>query len=298
MSGGQALFVSILVVMAVSGLFLMAWGMFGPWVTKTRRPQTSHTRSSSVGALEFLKRYVLAQVIAVLVFLLTDWPVAALFGFIGGFGWISIRQESKRKARELAQITALATWVEGLKDTMAASAGITEALTISARIAPGEIETEVNDLVARMRTQTTSSALQQFAAEVANPAADMIVAALTLALTKQAGSLQGVLGAISQNARDIATMLQQVEAGRTEVRTQSKLAVGVIGSVMTGMILLRREALSPFDSFGGQIVLFVILALFSFSGYLMYRLGKSTPPQRVFSRVASQTYRFDEEQAA
>ncbi len=298
MSGGQALFAAVLAVMLVAGLFFTVWGLFGPWVAKTTRRSSSPTPSSSVGIVEFFKRYVLAQVLAVIVFLLTAWPVASLFGFIGGFAWLSVRKESRRKRRELAQITALATWVEGLKDTMAASAGITEALTISARIAPREIETEVNELVARMRTQTTSTALQQFAAAVANPAADMIVAALTLALTKQAGSLQGVLGAISQNARDIATMLQQVEAGRTEVRTQSKLAVGVIGSVMTGMILLRREALSPFDSFGGQIVLFVILALFSFSGYLMYRLGKSAPPQRVFSRVASQVYEFDEEQNA
>jgi len=130
---------------------------------------------------------------------------------------------------------------------------------------------------------------------VANPAADMIVASLTLALTKQAGSLQTVLGSISRGARDLATMLQQVEAGRSEVRTQSKLAVGVIGAVVLGMILLRRDSLTPFDTLVGQGVLFLILAIFTMAGYLMYRLGRSVPPQRVFSKVATTVVIADEE---
>ena len=297
MTGGQAITIALLATMLTGGLFLVVWGFFGPWKPKAVRPVGSVATSPSTKLGNLLTRYLVAQVVAVVAFFVTGWPVAGLFGFAGGFAWLSVRQESRRKAHELAQITALATWVEGLKDTMSASAGITEALTISARIAPKEIEPEVTLLVERMRRQTTSSALQQFAADVANPAADLIVAALTLAMTKQAGSLQGVLGAIAQNARDIATMLQQVEAGRTEVRTQSKLAVGVIGSVMLGMILLRREALSPFDTFSGQIVLAVILLVFSISGYLMYRLGKSEPQQRVFSRVASEANILDGERA-
>lgn len=287
MSPGLALLTTVVATTSVLGLFLMLWGWFGSWKPRPPKPPkpTGGPRTSTAG--DVVKRILLAVGLAAGLYLMTGWPVAGLFGLAAGFAWLSVRREAQRKAHQLAQMTALATWAEGLKDTMAASAGITEALNISARIAPPEIETEVNYLVTRMRTQSTTAALQQFAADVANPAADMIVAALTLALTKQAGSLQGVLGAIAQNARDLATLLQQIEAGRTEVRTQSKLAVGVIGSIMLGMILLRRDSLHPFDTLVGQLVLAIILGMFSLAGYMLYRLGKSEPPRRVFSRVVA-----------
>ncbi len=287
---GQAIAVAAVVVGLVGGLFLTLWGLFGPW--KAKAPRAATTGSDATG--EMVIRIVTAFVIAVTVFLFTGWPVAALFGFGAGFAWLSSRKEAKRKAHELAQTTALATWIESLKDTMAASAGITEALTISGRIAPKAIEPEVDQLLNRMRTEGTGVALQRFAADIANPAADMIVAALSLALTKQAGSLQGILAAVAKNARDYATMLQQVEAGRTEVRTQSKLAVAVIGSIMIGMILLRRDSLRPFDTLGGQVALLVICGLFALAGVLLYRLGKADPPQRVFRRVEFENQLRDE----
>ncbi len=292
MSVGGAVFIGILTLIGVTGLVSVAYGWLGDW---SKEPPVIDVGSSSKVAVpkrstldpkDLAKRLLVASVAGIVALWISRWIVLGVFAFGLGFAWFSVRQSAKEKERQMQQILALATWVESLKDTMAASAGISEALTISAGIAPTAIRDEVRNLVIRMERQPTAVALQQFAVEIANPVADMIVASFSLALTKQAGSLHEVLGAISQNARDTASMLREVEAGRSEVRTQSKLAVGVISAVCLFMIIAQRESLEQYDSVFGQLALTFILGVFAIAGFMLYKLGKAEPMQRVFSRVA------------
>jgi len=70
-----------------------------------------------------------------------------------------------------------------LRDTMAAAAGLQEAVIAAARVAPPPIRTEARALAARIERQPFSDALAVFAAEVNDPVADLLVVALSTAPT-------------------------------------------------------------------------------------------------------------------
>ena len=147
----------------------------------------------------------------------------------------------------------------------------------------------------RLRHESITDALRRFAADVKHPLADMVAASLILASSRHAGSLRGVLAMTAKSARDTAAAYREVEAGRTEVVAQSRLASWISFVVITAMVVLRREFVEPFDSFGGQIVLFVILSIFLGSGFALYRLGRSVTPKRLFPSIETWDVNDDKE---
>ncbi len=221
----------------------------------------------------------------VLALLVTGWIAAAVYAAVGAFLLPTFVLAKRRRRAAVARIEAIATWTESLRDTMAASAGLQQALQTSARVAPAPIRTEVRDLVVRLQHQSVSESLRRFAADVKHPLADMVVASLILATTRHAGSLQNVLGVTAKAARDTAAMWRQVEAGRTRMYSQARMAGWVTAGMMAFLVFTRRELLSPYDSVVGQIVLFVVLGVFVGGNFWIYRLAKPVDPRRVFANV-------------
>jgi tight adherence protein B len=219
------------------------------------------------------------------VLILTRWPVAAVFFGLGG-GALPTLAASKRKRREaIERVEAIAVWAESLRDMMAASAGIQEALRMSAKVAPAPIRTEVSDLALRLQHESVTSALRRFAADMHHPLSDLVVASLIMASSRHGGSLQGVLAMAAKSARDSASMWRHIEGGRAQVYAQSRMAGWVSFLIITFFVLARRDFLTPFDSFGGQIALFFVCAAFFASGVALYRLGKPKEPRRMFQGI-------------
>lgn len=168
---------------------------------------------------------------------------------------------------------------------MAASAGMQEAIRVSAKVAPAPIRQEVNDLSLRLQHESVTAALRRFAADMAHPVSDIVVASLVLAAERQAGGLHGVLTSVAKSARDSASMWRRIEGGRSRTYAQNRMVGWTTALFITFMVLVRREFLEPFDSFGGQIALAVIGGIFFGAGMATYRLGKPVVPVRVFSQI-------------
>ena len=218
----------------------------------------------------------------------TGWPVAGIFGGIAGWFFLTLKNAKRRRHEAIDRVDAIATWVENLRDNISGSAGLQQALRMSADHAPGPIRNEVRDLVLRLHHEAVAPSLRRFAADVAHPTADMAVGCLILASSRSAGSLASVLAKTAQAARDGASMMRQVDAGRSATQSQAKLVAVITGLAALFLIASRREFVSPYDTVGGQIALTVIFATFTASAVALYQLSKVVEPERVFRGVEDQ----------
>lgn len=217
--------------------------------------------------------------------LFTGWPVGAFFALIGGFLLPTFAAAKKKRRESIERVEAIASWVESLRDTMAASAGIQQAIKSSAQNPPRAIRTEVKDLALRLQHQTTEDSLRRFAGDLRHPASDLVVSALLLASSRRAGSLQEVLRSTARSARDSASMLRHVEAGRTRVYSQARTVGWATAALLVFLVGAKRDYVRPFDSFDGQLVIGLVCLLFLGSGTWIYRLGKPVDPHRVFDNI-------------
>lgn len=217
--------------------------------------------------------------------LVTRWPVAAVYVGIGVAAVPSLLRSKRDRQAAVAKVEALAAWAESLRDIMGAGAGLHQTLRTSARVAPEPIEREVRDLAARLQHQSVDTALAAFAADVAHPTADVVVASLLLANRWQAGGLPDVLTSVASTARDAAAMQQRIEGTRQRTYTQSRIVVATSFTFVVFLVVFRRQFLAPYDGFGGQIALAVIGGMFAFAAYGMYKVGRPRTPERVFGRL-------------
>lgn len=271
--------VAIWTMVAVSGglLILAGWRGLLPRLDE---------RSGTTGRLDYLPlRLTLAALGTVGPFLATGWPVAALYCGLGGFFLPTLAASKRRRREAVERVEAIATWVESLRDTMAASAGIQEAIRASARVAPAPVREEVRTLSLRLQHQSVSRALRQFAVDMAHPLTDMVVASLILATSRQAGSLQQTLAVTATGARDSAAMWRQVEGRRARTYSQARLAGWGSAAMIVLMVASQRSTLTPYDSSAGQFVLLFIGGIFFASAVAIYRLSQPTQPRRLFEGI-------------
>lgn len=246
--------------------------------TRARSPR-------SVSADQIAVRITLGIGLGSVVYMATFWPVAALYGAGAGAFAPTLLLAKRERRKAIDRVDAIAIWVETLRDTMAASAGLQEALRLSAGIAPEPIRDEVRDLTVRLQHESLTSALRRFAGDMQHPLSDMVVASLILASSRHAGSLRGTLDSTSMAARDTAAMWREVESKRASAFQQARLAGWISFSLMVFMTLTRRDFLTPFDSFTGQVALAIILGLFGSGTVVLYRMARPVERRRVFAGI-------------
>ena len=124
----------------------------------------------------------------------TGWPAAGvLAGAAAGVAPMLVGHAVDSARRLKARSEALASWAEMLRDTIASHAGLREAIAVTARVAPAPIRSEVQALAVRAERESLTMALRRFAVDVADPVADLIVAALVIAAERQAQRLAELL---------------------------------------------------------------------------------------------------------
>ena len=213
--------------------------------------------------------------------LLTGWPSLFVVGAAGvAIGPTVVGGKARRQA-VIARTDAVAAWAEMLRETMAASAGIEAAIAASAAVAPAPIRGEVMALTTSLQREPLPESLAGFAAAVADPAADIVVVALTVAATRQAGQLGEVLDRAATAARASASMRASIEAGRARSFTSARVIVAVTAGTAALLVLFSRAYLQPFNTAVGQLVMTVIAGLFSFGLWQLARLARIDPGPRV-----------------
>ncbi|MDP9073349.1 MAG: pilus assembly protein TadB, partial [Actinomycetota bacterium] len=171
-------------------------------------------------------------------------------------------------------------WTEMLRDTMAAAAGLEQAIFTTAALAPAPIRPEVQGLLTRLQRERLSPALASLGEELADPTADLVVSALTLAASGEASELGDLLASLASAARDSATMRLKVEASRARTRTSVRIIVGVTVGMAGLLIVANRGYLTPFDSFTGQVVLLGVFACFGGAMAWLAAMGRYVAPER------------------
>jgi len=276
----NALIGAIIALMACGGIWLAIAGIVGVRESERALPDVSWT--------ELGMRFGISLVGFVVVWLMTGWPMAGVsVAAVALMVPVFLKARTMRDT-QLELSDALATWAEMLRDTIASHAGLRQAILLTADVAPGLIREELRRLAIRADRMSLPDALRSFAAEVEDPVADLIVAALVIADENQARNLTELLSEIASSARQQSAMRRRIETGRARTYASSKWIVLITFALAGGLVLLAPRFLDPYDGFGGQIVLGMIGALFAGAVWSLISLSKPEAQPRLLAGVEAE----------
>ncbi|GAA3393358.1 type II secretion system F family protein [Cryptosporangium minutisporangium] len=266
------------------GLVLIVLGLTStataePSTRASRRPQTSTGRGSVMRTHG--RRIALAVVGGFAAVLITRWPVAGLLAAAAIWFTPAVLGPDRATTRSVARAEAIATWAEMLRDTLQAAAGLEQALLATAPAVPAPIRTEVTALAARIRAgQHLPAVLRAAADDFADPTADLVLAALLLAAEHQARQLGPLLSDLADAARQQASVQLRQAAERARTRTSVRVITATTLAMATGLVVLNRTYLQPYDTALGQLVLAAVGALFAAGFWWLTRLARPQAPAR------------------
>jgi Flp pilus assembly protein TadB len=263
------------------GIWLTIGGLAG-WQLLPARSQLATTMAR---LQQTATRAGLAVLAAVVVLVVTRWPVAAALAGLGTALAPRLLGGGRARQDAIGKTEAIASWAESVRDTMAAAAGLEEALTATAVAPPAPIASAVQRLAERLRHQRLTDALAAFGDELDHPSSDLVVAALTIAARMEAADLGSLLSRLAESIRDDATMRVKVEVGRQRLRTSAKIILGSVAATVVMLMVLNRSYLDAYDSPAGQAVLAVVGGVFAGGSWLMARMSDIDLPERFVPRT-------------
>ena len=107
------------------------------------------------------------------------------------------------------------------------------------------------------------TALARAGVELADPTADLVIAALTMAAGQQARQLAELLAALAAAARAEAAGRLRIAVARARVRTAVRVTVGATLSLAAVLVAFDTPYLQQYESVTGQVVLMGIGVLFA-----------------------------------
>ncbi len=238
-----------------------------------------------------LRQLALAAGAALVAVLITRW---ALAGVAAGvivllspriFGGAGVGR------RQLEKIEAIAAWTESLRDTASAAAGLEQAIPATVSAAQPLLRAPVRELAARLDGRVPlPEALARFADEVDDPAADMVVAALSLNARQRAGGLERILTSLAASSRAELEMRRKVEHERRSLRRQAqRIALAVLAFVVLQAVFARGWV-APYATPLGQLVLVLIAAVFTAAFVRMRSLSDADPEPRFLTSPDNVTH--------
>jgi hypothetical protein len=226
-----------------------------------------------------VRRLVLAVVVGTLAYLLTGWIAAVPIAAGAALG-LPVLYGRTAASTSVGKIEAIAAWTEMLQSTLAASAGLNQAIVVTAPLAPLPIRPAAQGLAGRLESGTpTKDALLVFADDLNDASADRVVCALVLAAASRAQRLGDLLSALADSTRDEVALRLRVETSRAWGGGGGGGRLGCWGGFAGGLALLARSYLAPFGSPVGQVVLVAIGLLYA--GGLSLMVTMSRPPEPV-----------------
>lgn len=232
-----------------------------------------------------LSRAAIAVVAGLVAFAVSGWPVGGLFAAIAALVLPGILGGKSARQQAIDRTEAIASWTEMIRDSIVAASGLEEAIVATAPVAPAPIATEVRTMVRRLDHQRLPEALVAYGEDLAHPSGDLVVAALVIASRMEASDLSGLLSRLADATRGEARMRIRVEVGRTQVRTATKVIVGVVIAAVLFLAIANRGYLVVYDSAGGQVALAIVGSIFALGGWLLTRMAEIELPERFTARA-------------
>lgn len=193
-------------------------------------------------------------------------------------------RRSRRTRDDTHLIESLAIWTEQLRDTMAGSSGLEQAVTVTAQTAPELLKPAVQRMSARLGFTPLPESARQFADDVDHALADFVVAALITASDNQVRDMGALLGHLAECCRSDVQMRTRVWVARARLRSAVRIITIVVVAFVLGLYVLNPTYLEPYGSSSGLIALLIIGGLFAGSLHLLHRLGRLDTPERFVAR--------------
>jgi Flp pilus assembly protein TadB len=240
---------------------------------------------------------ICAVTLTLIVGLVTRWPVGAAIG--GAVGWtLRSALQPNTSRRVTNRLEALATWIEALRDSIAAHRGLLAAIESTVHTAPPSIRDNVAALVVRIKSGVAlDAALYTFADELGDAAVDEATAPLILASRFGGSDLQSLLATAAANTRDQIALWQRIEIARAKPRRDMRLVIAVTLVFTFGVLLIGHGYFKPFGTPVGQVVLLAVAGLFAAGFAAMNRLSRPQPMPRLFANVEGNTQPADRSDA-
>jgi hypothetical protein len=241
----------------------------------------NRVRRSRVELTSMTRTILIAAVAAVVVAVLTRWPVAGAVAAAVVFLWPKMMRGGARERESVAKVAALAAWIETLRDTAAAQAALETAIPATVADAPKLLAPALRELSQRLaRMEPLPLALTHFADAVDDRGADLVVAALALNARQRGGSLRRVLTVLALNTRSELEMRRKVLKDRNALRRQATQVTGLILLLAVGQAVLEPSWVAPYGTPVGQIALGVLAAAFVALSLRMQQLAAVEPQPR------------------
>lgn len=265
-------------------LLLIAAAMGWTPARSTRKP--GQGRGEVLWGSAARRRVAIALGVALLVAAVTRWPVAAGAAAAVIYLWPTMFGGGRAAAAQLEQLEALATWTESLRDSIAGSVGLEEAIRHSIHAAPPVLAPALERLDGRVRVQIPlPQALAGFAEEFKDASADLVVAALILNSRLRGPGLVATLTSLAAAAREEIDMRRRIEEGRKSLRRAALIIVIVTGLFAGGVSVFSRDYVAPYSTPMGQLMLAVVLSVFA-GGLMWIRAAANVqPPERFLVSV-------------
>jgi len=265
------------------GLVLLVAAWNGWPAKRTPRSRAYVARWSQ----EVRRRVATAAVAGILVALVTSWSIAAIAAAALTWLWPSMFGGAKASALQLERLEGVATWTESLRDTIAGSIGLEQAITHSLAAAPATVQAPLTRMVGRLRSHVPlQQALGAFADEFDDASVDLVAAALILNSRLRGSGLVQTLSALAESAREELEMRRKIEEGRKNLRRAASIIVAVTAIFAAGMVLFSREYVAPYSTPGGQVMLAIIIGVFALGFIWIKKASVGTPPERFLANAA------------
>jgi tight adherence protein B len=273
-------FTGLLLGLALGGSILLLVAALMGW-KPTARKRASKGRGNALWGSAARRRALIALGVAVLVAALTRWPVAAGATAAVIYLWPTMFGGGKTATGQVERVEALATWTESLRDSIAGSVGLEDAIRHSLTAAPPVLQPSLQRLEGRLRVQIPlTQALAAFAEEFEDSSADLVVAALILNSKLRGPGLVATLTALATAAREEVDMRRRIEEGRKSLRRTALIIVGATAIFAGGMAVFSRDYVAPYSTPLGQLMLAVVLSVFA-GGLIWIRSAANLrPPER------------------
>ena len=212
----------------------------------------------------------------------TGWPVAALIGLTAGVMGPMMWRAPRRRRAFTDEIEAYSQWTEQIRDLVAASGSLFEAVTLTAEQAPLLLRPKVVQMASIARTLGLPAGLDWFAAEMDSPFADRLVLGMKIAWDSGA-RVSEAFESTARSMRAEVEMRRRNEVANARAWTQVIAMVGVtVGSVLF-MFVFNKPFFDPFGSTIGQATLLAVGVLIFGNIYWVLKLSESGIPVRLLA---------------
>ncbi len=273
----------------VSGFLLLAVGIRGVRPDPTRPDGRLTRAAASLRAPGMAARLLGALGAAALVLLATRWPVAAAAAAALVALWPHLFGGLRAERTQINRLEALVVWTESLRDMVAAHASLEQAIPAGTENAPPSIRPALVKLSGQIRAHTPlDTALLGLAADLDDPSADLVIAALVLNVQRRGNRLREVLTGLASTARQELDLRRRVSAGRAALRRGVQIIVGFTVTMAVFLVVLGGEYVKPYNTFAGQLALCVVVAIFAAGFAWMRRLSAGERVEPFLARPGQQ----------